>query len=155
MSHPKCYLFDLNGTLIFRTKSKNTPPELHIRPHTLELLKYLSTKNSGTTRIYIATSMIYKNVVPILNCIYPQWNTIISGIFDNAYTIQAPTKEYPYRTLRNVRKIAYKLNMRTTDLIFVDNDLYKYPRGITNVIIVSSYTGNPEDSELSQVFKFL
>lgn len=155
MITPKCYLFDLNGTLIFQIRDPNVIPKVYIRPQTLELLKYLKSQNSGLNKIYIATSMVYKNVVLVLNYIYPKWKTLISGIFDRTYTLSAATEELPYRTVRNVRKIAQYLGVYSTDLTFVDNDLDKYVETNTKVIIVSTYTGNSEDSELNSVFNFL
>jgi len=143
----KCLLFDLNGTLIYRAQQS----KVVIRPFAWNVLKLLSKKY----KIYIATSMIYKNVIKILYKMDPMWKTIITRIFDRNYTIPLATDQKPFGTLRNVPKIIQELQVDIETIVFIDNDLYKYQQCKVEVIIVPTFDGNEKDEYLNTLLEIL
>lgn len=92
--------------------------------------------------------MTQKNAQTVLSAIDPEWQEYIIRIFDRSYTLARPTEEMPYRTIRDVNKIAEALKVQTDALTFIDNDAYKYAEDPVRILIVSDYRGSKKDCEL-------
>jgi hypothetical protein len=141
-------LLDLNGTLIFRSKDGKR----FIRPRAAECLRRLHQYYN----VGIVTSMNENNTLSALDAIDRHWRRYVVNVFSRDYTLPAPPELGlpPYAAIRDVSKITVELGVDVSELIFVDNDTYKYPKDCC-VIRVSNYTGSDDDTDLDTVLREL
>lgn len=142
----KILVFDLNGTLVHRTAVKHEDGRLErstlVRPHVEGILRDLT----GEYTVRFITSMVWKNAVPCLRAITPDWREI-SPLCIVGHETPAPTDEEPWRTVRDVARVVATLGTTLDNIIFVDNDSYKYEGTGARVVIVPPYKGVVDEDD--------
>ena len=136
-------LFDLNGTLGFKSKQsiKDLKPDyisknikFYVRPGIEELLEELY-KNTRV-KIGFYSSMIKKNIIPILSAVYSKSKLLkaINSknylIFDRECCTVTPTEKDPYFSVKDLDKIRKselfkKLEIHPRSIILIENELEK------------------------------
>ena len=132
----KLILFDLNGTIIYRSKNSK---KVYIRSHLEEFKEF--------PLIGIYSSMPFRNIVKII----PKLPINISVVFDRSFT--SPDTER-FKTIRNldlIMKSEFIKNhgIKKENIIIIDNEPRKVRYCKENAIIIPEFdVKNKDDIEL-------
>jgi hypothetical protein len=145
-------LFDLNGTLCYRTKG--FPKEINIRPYIREL-----SKLKNYYRIGVYTSMMRSNALDIIRLIEQQTGRIFdrSMIFTREHTISFDEDEYiiynipQYKTKKSIALVLPEIYNEYNDegskisIKVIDDEIVKIVEK-EDAIIVPTWSGEKDDN---------
>lgn len=150
--HRNVILFDLNGTLCYRTKG--FPKEINIRPHIRDMAKL-----KNYYRIGVYTSMMRSNALDVIRLVEQQTGRIFDRnlIFTREHTISFDEDEYiiynipHYKTKKSIASVLpdiynqYNNEGSTISIKLIDDELVKIVEK-EDAIIIPTWSGEPDDT---------
>jgi len=130
-------LFDLNGTLVLRKNKK-----VVVRNGTKEMLIRLAKHHE----VYIVTSMLWRNALVCLNAIDLEWKRYIRYVFCSDFCL--PCSTHKYKLVRNIPKIIHNLQTDPSNVIFIDNEDFKYAGTSIQRLIVPDFATNTDPIDI-------
>lgn len=143
MAETRHVIFDMNGTLVLRSREKIAGANLiarltcgkylYSRPGAVAILKILSARY----RVHICTGMTTEDALECLGDAFPEWEQhITKPVLSREYTLKV-SQGKSFVVVRNIPAILRAIRARSIDeVIFVDDHKSKLPHVDNKLVII-------------------